>query len=213
MTFHLIDKENWKRKEQYKLYQNIIPCTFSMNVEIDISHLLGQVKNKKMKFFPVILYGITKIVNQHKEFCIGVNEDGNLGYYDNVNPSYTVLHKQEETFSNIWTEYDDKFNKFYQNYSDDMEKHGDKKDLNPKPKIANVFNVSCIPWVSFKGFNLNLQKGYDYYPPIFTIGKYHNEGDRVLLPLAIQAHHAVCDGYHVARFVNELQEWTNTFVC
>lgn len=26
------------------------------------------------------------------------------------------------------------------------------------------------------------------------------------LPLAVQVHHGVCDGFHVCRFVNELQE-------
>lgn len=26
------------------------------------------------------------------------------------------------------------------------------------------------------------------------------------LPLAVQVHHGVCDGFHVCRFVNEMQE-------
>mgnify|MGYP000703615894 CR=1 FL=1 len=35
----------------------------------------------------------------------------------------------------------------------------------------NVFNVSCVPWVSFTGFNLNLAKGYDYYLSYFHYRK------------------------------------------
>ena len=32
-----------------------------------------------------------------------------------------------------------------------------------KPDVPdNCFTMSMIPWVSFEGFNLNLQKGYDY---------------------------------------------------
>ena len=31
-----------------------------------------------------------------------------------------------------------------------------------------------------------------------------------ILPLAIQVHHAVCDGFHICRFVNELQELINS---
>lgn len=27
-----------------------------------------------------------------------------------------------------------------------------------------------------------------------------------MLPLAVQVHHSVCDGFHVARLINELQE-------
>lgn len=31
-------------------------------------------------------------------------------------------------------------------------------------------------------------------------------GGRVLLPLAVQVHHGVCDGFHTCRLVNELQQ-------
>ena len=63
-----------------------------------------------------------------------------------------------------------------------------------------------VPWISFEGFNLNLQKGYDYLLPIFTMGKCYEENQRYRLPLAVQVHHGVCDGFHLSRFVNELQE-------
>ena len=77
----------------------------------------------------------------------------------------------------------------------------------PKPNIPeNNFSVSMIPWTTFEGFNLNLKKGYEYLLPIFTMGKYYEERGRYILPLAIQVHHAVCDGFHVCRFINELQD-------
>ncbi len=68
----------------------------------------------------------------------------------------------------------------------------------------DCYNVSMIPWETFDGFNLNLPQGNDYLLPIFTIGKYHYEKGKYLLPLAIQVHHSVCDGFHICRFVNEL---------
>lgn len=39
------------------------------------------------------------------------------------------------------------------------------------------------------------------------MGKYYTQGDKVLMPLAIQVHHAVCDGFHVGRMLNELQQF------
>ena len=70
----------------------------------------------------------------------------------------------------------------------------------------NTFPVSMLPWASFQGFNLNLQKGYDFLLPIFTMGKFQTENGRTLLPLAVQVHHGVCDGFHLCRFINGLQE-------
>ena len=31
--------------------------------------------------------------------------------------------------------------------------------------------------------------------PGFTMAKFQQEGDRVLLPVSVQVHHAVCDGF------------------
>ena len=82
-----------------------------------------------------------------------------------------------------------------------------KEGMMAKPNPpANTFPVSMIPWLSFEGFNLNLQRGYSYLLPIFTFGKYYEENGKFYIPLSIQVHHAVCDGFHTCRFVNELQE-------
>ncbi|MFI3169887.1 MAG: type A chloramphenicol O-acetyltransferase [Faecalibacterium sp.] len=210
-AFHKIDLENWNRKASYEHYSAAVPCTYSMTVNLDITSFLQQVKQNKLPFFASVLYGISHAVNQHSEFRMDVDADGNLGYYDGCNPCYTVFHPECETFTNVWTQYDADFAQFLQNYKADMAQYqADATQSKPLPD-SNVFNVSCIPWTSFTGFNLNLQKGYDYYLPIFTIGKYFTEGDKVLLPLAIQVHHAVCDGYHLARWIDELQRWMSSF--
>ena len=47
--------------------------------------------------------------------------------------------------------------------------------------------------------------------PIFTMGKYFERDGRRMLPLSIQVHHAVCDGYHVGVFVDKLQDKINSF--
>ncbi|WP_340043624.1 CatA-like O-acetyltransferase, partial [Klebsiella pneumoniae] len=69
----------------------------------------------------------------------------------------------------------------------------------------NHLNISSLPWVSFDGFNLNITGNDDYFSPVFTMAKFQQEGDRVLLPVSVQVHHAVCDGFHAARFINTLQ--------
>ena len=38
------------------------------------------------------------------------------------------------------------------------------------------------------------------------MGRFYQENGKTWLPLAIQVHHAVCDGFHVYRFARELQE-------
>ena len=211
MTFNKIDIKTWNRKEAYDHYLKAVPCTYSMTINLDITELISIVKRRELKFFPIMLYGIAHTVNHHAEFRMDLDEMQNLGYYSYSNPCYTVFHSKTETFTNVWTEYDADVDVFMKNYNADMLIYQNDFECS-KPRVSNnLFNVSCIPWSSFTGFNLNLQQGYNYFPPIFTIGKYFSDGSKILLPLAIQVHHAVCDGFHLSRFINDLQKWIDAF--
>ena len=44
-----------------------------------------------------------------------------------------------------------------------------------------------------------------------TRRKTFEENEKTMLPLAIQVHHAVCDGYHVGKFIETLQANINKF--
>ena len=170
MDFIKIDKEKWQRKKVFELYSKDVPCTYSMTINLDITDLKNKIEIKQLKFFPVILYGLSKFVNKYKEFRMDLNEDGELGYYDEINPIFTVFEDAQEQFYQVWTKYDDDFEVFYQNYLLDMKNYQQQEIKSSKLLLEkNVFNVSCVPWVSFTGFNLNLAKGYDYYLPNVSV--------------------------------------------
>ena len=133
-------------------------------------------------------------------------KDGELGIWDSVHPCYTVFHEQTETFSSLWSEYHDDFRQFLHIYSQDVACYGENLAYFPKGFIENMFFVSANPWVSFTSFDLNVANMDNFFAPVFTMGKYYTQGDKVLMPLAIQVHHAVCDGFHVGRMLNELQQ-------
>ena len=210
MVFTPIDRKTWKRENTYEHFVKNVPCTFSMNVNIDITHFLLELKSHDLKLFPSFLYALSSIVNRHEEFRMAYDKNGNLGYYDISHPSYAVFHEETECFSTLSTEYDENFHAFYEKSQEDTGEC--RKNGYPSPcEMENIFHVSCIPWVNFTGFNLNLQKGYEYLSPIFTIGKFSQDRDKILLPLALQVNHAVCDAFHAARFINELQEWVENF--
>lgn len=211
MKFKIIDLEKYERKEHFLHYINYVPCFYSMTVNIDITNLKKFIKGKEYKLYPIIIYAITRIVNSHKEFRMSLDNENNLGYFTEVNPSYTIFHKDNNTFSNIWTEYNSNFIEFYENYEKDMKEFGNRKGFTTKKCENNLINISAIPWTSFSGFNLNLPKGDKYLLPIFTTGKYFEEDNKILLPLAVQVHHSVCDGFHTSRFINELQDLLNNF--
>ena len=207
MLFEKIDRDTWARKEYFEHYFSNVPCTYSITVKLDIT----KIRERQIKLYPAMLYYLTTIVNRHSEFRTSFNENDELGIYSEMIPCYTVFHKHTETFSNLWTVYTSNIEEFLAEYENDILQYGNQKGMMAKPNVpSNNFSVSMIPWATFEGFNLNLQKGYDYLKPIFTMGRYYQKAGRTLIPLAIQVHHAVCDGFHVCRFIDELQELINS---
>lgn len=208
MNYKIVDMNKYVRKEHFEHYLMNVPCTYSMTIKIDITNLML----KQYKLYPMMLYCIGKAIKNHSEFRMDFNQEGKLIIYDTMNPCYTIFHKENNTFSNIWSSYNDDFNIFNNEYEKDLKEYGNiLKFISKNNTPNNCYNVSMIPWTTFEGFNLNLNKGYDYLKPIFTLGKYYQDNKRTLLPLAIQVHHAVCDGFHVCSFINDLQNIINNF--
>ncbi|UNK17889.1 type A chloramphenicol O-acetyltransferase [Paenibacillus sp. N3/727] len=212
MNFNLIDMESWNRKPYFEHYLNQVRCTFSITANIDITSLLVTLRAQDIKLYPTFIYMITKVVNAHVEFRTCFNEENELGYWDRMIPDFTIFHNDDKSFSSIWTEFFDDFQIFYNNYEKDLKQYGDVKGIVAKNNVPmNSFPISSIPWVNFTGFNINVFNDGKYLLPIVTGGKYFCQDGRTLLPVSLQVHHAVCDGYHASQFINELQQLANNY--
>ncbi len=205
MLFNLIDTNNWERKEHYNHFMKEVVCTYSLTANLDITQIRG------VKLYPAMLWLLTQTVNEMKEFRTSLSSEG-VGFFDKMHPSYTIFNDKTKTFSSIWTEHNDNYEIFLKNYNHDVEKYKTSSKFAPKEnKPINSFDVSMIPWTTFASFNINVYDSGNYLLPIFTMGKVFTDNAKSMLPLAIQVHHAVCDGYHISQFLEKLQEKINNF--
>jgi len=206
MKFNIINRESWNRKEYFEHYLQQ-QTTFSITNEINITVLMKNLKKKNYKLYPAFIFMITKVVNSHREFRTGFNLEGDLGYWTEILPFYTIFDKKTCTFSGIWSPNLTDFSEFHSQYEKDVEKYNGTGTLFPKTPIPeNNIPLSMIPWSSFTSFNLNINNARDFLLPIITGGKYSQVKDELFLPVSIQIHHAVCDGYHASVFMNDLQK-------
>lgn len=202
MDYREIDLRTWERREYFEHYTSAVPCTYSMTVKLDITEL----RRSGCRLYPAMLYLLSGTVNEFEQFRTALRPDGKLVVYSRMHPSYTIFHRETETFSCIWTEYSEDYSEFLRRYQQDAERYKGAQGFSPKPGMPeNCFNVSMIPWAAFESFQLNMP-GFDYLLPIFTLGRYREESGRCLMPLAAQVHHGVCDGYHLCRFLDALQK-------
>ena len=152
--FHLLDSDKWERQKHFEYYMQMIPCGYTVTVRLDVENLYQQVKKCGLKFYPSFIYCAGKVINEKKEFKMGVDQEGRPGYFDVMHPNFTIFHKDDHTFSDIWSYYDDDFQICYQNIINDMETYKDVKG--PKGKEGqppNFFCISCVPWMDFTGYS------------------------------------------------------------
>ncbi|MDO4246672.1 MAG: CatA-like O-acetyltransferase [Deinococcus sp.] len=157
-------------------------------------------------FAPALIHAICRVANRLSALRV-TEQAGEVGYWEEIWPAYTVFHPDSETFSVLWTEYHPDFEMFLERYRADVEQYGDQPVLFPKgPSPAHARNIAIAPWLDFTAFNLDY--GREYLMPVFTAGHCRVGDGRVLLPLAMQANHAACDGWHVTQFFAGLGEET-----
>lgn len=205
MAFHLIDIDSWPRKEFYEHFINEVVCSYSLTVNLDITVLKGE------RLYPAMIWLLTKTVNEMPEFRTSLTEEG-LGIYDSMHPMYTVFNKENKNFSGIWSYFSEEYAEFLRSYDADAREYSKSTRYAPKEGTPpNSFNISMAPWTTFTSFNINVYDEGKFLLPIFTMGKHFEQDGKRLLPLAIQAHHAVCDGYHIGLFVEKLQKHIDNF--
>lgn len=210
MSFHLIDMNTWERAEHYHYYRDIIKTRYSLTANIDITKLLVKVKEKNLKFYPIFIYILISIINKNKEFRMCLDEEDRLGYWDITHPSYTIFHKEDNTFSDIWTRYNVDFSIFYYHVVQDIKIYKERRGVKAKPDTPKNFcPISCIPWVSFTGYASDTYAESRMLYPILLFGKYFSVDRKILLPLSISVNHAVADGFHTCKLFNEIQEFVD----
>lgn len=204
MEWRPVDLEKWSRGKLFQTYIDDMRIVMCMTVEIDVSPLLDFVRRRNLKFYPTMIWIVGKAVNSREEFRYGW-KDGKLGLWDFVSPYYAHFYAEDEACAKLVTEYSDDLFDFHARFLEDRERFETLRGFDFKAIPPNTFDVSCLPWIRYKSFDLHVFDEGKYLAPVVTWGKYEREGEKVKMPLTMQIHHAVADGFHLCRFFGDVQ--------
>lgn len=140
-----VDLSRWARREHFEAFQSFAECTINQTVLIDITVLRKHIKEVGWKFYPTIIFLLSKIMNRHPEFRMAM-KDNELVIWNEIHPSYTIFHPETETFSSLWSHFDGNMHHFQNTYAEDVARYGNNLAYWPKEESReNVFFVSSIP--------------------------------------------------------------------
>jgi chloramphenicol O-acetyltransferase type A len=198
-----IDLETWNRKNHYLLYKDFLNPYFTISANVDVTRLIGYDKQNGFPFFASFLFLVMKVLNKIPEFRTRIRTDG-VALHEIVHPSYTVM-TEENLFRFVTTPFVEDMKTFVENVLADIDRSKKTVSLEDAEGVDDLVFVSSLKWLSFTSVSHPYDnKKPDSFPRI-TWGRYFPEGNKILIPLSVMAHHSLCDGEHACSFYNGLQ--------
>ena len=204
-AYQIVDFDTWKRAEKFKYFLNHEKCMITVTCNVDVTDFVAKCKLHGLKFYTAFICLMTRVLNQEEHFRFGYDKAGDVVIYDCIKPFYTDSVRNSDSFHCLVTEYHSDTKKMYESVTADREKNRDNETLTPENMADNIFSVTAVPWIHYTQLDLNDASHPDSLAPAIALGKYELHEGKLMLPLTLWIHHAVCDGVHVGKFFVETE--------
>lgn len=199
----IIDMASYKRVKLYQYFKNFEVPSISFTVNVDITDFYAIRKKNNLRFFSSLCLVIARSANQVPEFRHRIIEDELIEFLY-VYPSVSVLDN-DNTLCFADGSFSDNFGLDYEVLVSSIDRAKQGLDQNEGNESTHQIFVSNIPWMSFTSAT------HPFYSknqsiPIFTTGKIFNCGDKKMIPISVQANHALVDGFHIGKFYEHLED-------
>lgn len=200
--------ENEHRRKHFEFFRNMNHPHFSITANVDITALHGLVKSEGLPFMPSIVWAVAKTANEIEQFRWRIRDE-EVVEHAAVHPSFAVDNHDTDVFSFCEVRYSTGYQDFIGRALVKIEQMRTAPSFEDEHDRDDYLFLSSIPWVSFT----SIQQAMQFHPhdsvPRIVWGKFFKEGDRVKMPLSVQAHHALVDGRHSGRFFNDFEKLCN----
>ena len=203
-TARPIDMDTYARRNFFEYFKAFDVPVHSRTVQVEITRAKHHIKKHDLVFSLAMTLLVTKAANQVPEFRQRLSDCG-IEEYDFIVPFYTLLTPSKAVAFILGT-HADSFGACYEaNMAIRREVMAGRV---PRFDMANQghITVSVVPWYSFTAITMPYSRNHASVPTV-SIGKFYEQQDACMIPLAIHSNHALIDGYHVGQFLDCLTSY------
>ena len=193
----------WVRKDQFNFFKQFEEPFFGVCVTVDCTIAYDIAKAMNVSFFLYYLHKSLAAANKIEAFKYRIDGD-DIIVYDKVNASPTI-NRPDGTFGFSYMDYEESFEEFAKEAQQQIEKVQNTPGLIPAISGENVIHYSSIPWINFTSLSHARSFSFNDSIPKISFGKMTNENGKRTMPFSIHVHHALMDGYDVAKFIDLFQ--------
>lgn len=205
----VIDIENWNRKDHFKFFSAYDNPYFGLVTEIDCTKAYKTAKENKQSFFAVYLHHAIVAVNSVAEFKQRIlNKE--VVQYEEIHASSTIGRK-DGTFAFSFMNFSPDFQTFNNSLQQEVEavNHSSGLRLKEGDERIDVIHFSSIPWSHFTGLTNPRSFNTTDSTPKIIFGKAYEKDGKRFIPISVEVHHALVDGFHLSRFLQAFQAEMN----
>jgi len=203
----ILNLKTWNRKEHFEFFREFDEPFYHLNLNVEFTEGLKKVKQSEHSLFAWYLFNAMKAANKVKEFRYRI-EGKEVYEYDVVHASPTV-GRDDGTFGFAEINFIEDFDLFQSELEIEIKRVRAQSGLFTAPERPDVIHYSALPWFSFTGLSHPRNYGDGDSIPKISFGKIFEQDNKSFLPLSVQAHHGLVDGYHVSLFVKAFSTFLN----
>jgi chloramphenicol O-acetyltransferase type A len=202
----VLDLEGWKRRQHFEFFRRYEKPWFNICADVDVSALVARCAEPGgPSFFLASLWLSLVAANAVEELRYRLRGD-QVVVHPVIHGGSTVL-MPDETFAFAYFGYRPGFPAFAETGARELERvKGGPGGLQPEADRDDLIHYSVIPWVAFSSFSHARTSARDLSVPKIVFGRHRRVGERRLLPVSVEVHHALVDGLHVGRFYERYEE-------
>ncbi|MBK8490702.1 MAG: chloramphenicol acetyltransferase [Saprospirales bacterium] len=202
-----IDLSTWERRKTFQFFSPYDDPYFNVTGNLDVTALLAFCRDRGESFFHHCLYFSLKTANELEPFQLRISGE-KVRCYDRIHGGTTVLF-DNSTFGFCYFEYLPERAACVQHIAQRISELKSDPTHTPDSDAPDMIHYSVMPWVSFTGVKNPRRFGVEDSVPKIVFGKYFESDGKWLMPLSVEVHHALMDGYHVGVYFQLLQEEIN----
>lgn len=201
-----LDTEAWSRRHLFRLFKDYDDPYFNVCADVDVTALLACARERGLSCFVAYHFLSTKTANEIESFRYRLRGERVL-VHERVHAG-TIVLLPDDSFTFVYFNFTEEFKPFHETARALVESaKREPPTLDARAGQDDLIYHSVIPWVSFTGIAHARDSRQRSGIPKVAFGKFREAGGRVLMPVSVEAHHALMDGLHVGRFFERFQSY------
>lgn len=200
-----IDTEGWTRREAFEYFRGFDKPYFNVCVRLDVAALKAAAAASGVGGFSLACHFMAlRLANLHEGFRLRL-QGGRVRRHAVVCGGTTVL-RDDDSFSFAYLDHAPDFAAFCrQGAAAIAASRSGQAPFDPRVDDDAVIHFTSLPWLHFSSFSHARNWGREDSVPKISFGRADADGPRLWLPLSVEVHHALMDGLHVGRYVQDFE--------